>query len=61
MNTIGATIKKLREIADIKVVALVAIVDRGDGAKFMKEKYDAQTITVITGDDITSAIEKGIV
>lgn len=29
MNTIGATIKKLKEIADIKVVALVAIVDRG--------------------------------
>ena len=60
-KTVSDRIEKLREIADIKVVALVAIVDRGDGAKFMKEKYDAKTLTVITGDDITSAIERGIV
>lgn len=60
-KTVSDRIEKLREIADIKVGALVAIVDRGDGAKFMKEKYDAKTLTVITGDDITSAIKRGIV
>ena len=60
-TTIAGRIERLKEIADIKVVALVAIVDRGDGARFMKEQYNAQTLTVINGDDITSAIERGIV
>ena len=54
-------IQKLKEIADVKVVALVAIVDRGDGANFMKKEYGAQTLTVITGEDIDSAIKRGIV
>ena len=60
-TTVAGRIEKLKEIADIKVVALVAIVDRGNGARFMKEQYNAQTLTVINGDDITSAIERGIV
>ena len=60
-KTVAGRIENLKKIADIKVAALVAIVDRGDGASFMKEHYDAKTLTIITGEDITSAIERGIV
>ena len=60
-TTVAGRIEKLREIADIKVAALVAIVDRRDGARFMKENYGAQTLTIISGDDISDAISRGIV
>ena len=60
-KTVAGRIQKLKEIADVKVVALVAIVDRGDGAAFMKKEYGAQTLTVISGEDIDSAIKRGIV
>ena len=60
-TTVAGRIEKLREIADIKGAALVAIVGRGDGARFMKENYGAQTLTIISGDDISDAISRGIV
>ena len=60
-KTVAGRIQKLKEIAEVKVVALVAIVDRGDGAAFMKKEYGAQTLTVISGEDIDSAIKRGIV
>lgn len=60
-KTVAGRIQKLKEIADVKVVALVAIVDRGDGAAFMKKEYGAQTLTVISGEDIDSAIKREIV
>ena len=69
-KTVMERIERLRGNADIKVVAVVAIVDRYEkgmskvhdsGAKLLQEKYGAKTLSVVTGDDITRAIQQGIV
>ena len=68
-KTVAERIEKFREIADIKVSAIVAIVDSYEkslddsqnGAKLLSERYGAKILTAITGDDITHAINRGIV
>ena len=69
-KTIVERIERLKEIADGKVAAVVAVVDRyemdmesvhGTGAKRWAEKYGAKILTVVSGDDITRAIRQGIV
>ena len=69
-KTIVERIERLKEIADVKVAAVVAVGDRyekdmesvhGSGAKLLAEKYGAKILTVVSGDDITRAIRQGIV
>jgi orotate phosphoribosyltransferase len=69
-KTVIERIERLRELADVKVAAVVAIVDRYEkgmesvhdsGAKLLAEKYGAKILTVVSGDDITRAIGQGIV
>ena len=69
-RTIDGRIAKLKEIADVKVAAVVAIVDRYEegmkevhesGSKLLRERYGAKILTVVNGDDITDAIRRGIV
>ena len=69
-KTVIERIERLRETADVQVVAVVAVVDRyekgmesvhGSGAKLLEEKYGAKVLTVVSGDDITHAIRQGIV
>lgn len=69
-KTVMEGIERLRTIADVKVTAVVAIVDRyekgmesvhGSGAKLLAEKYGAKVLTLVNGDDVTRAIRQGIV
>ena len=69
-KTVIERIERIRELADVKVAAVVAIVDRYEkdmesvhesGAKLLEEKYGAKVLTVVSGDDITRAIKQGIV
>lgn len=69
-KTIIERIEKLRETADVKVAAVVAIVDRYEkgmeevhesGAKRIEEVYGAKVLTIVNGDNITRAIRDGIV
>ena len=69
-KTVIERIETLKELADIEVVAVVAIVDRYEkgmesvhdsGAKLLAQKYGAKILTVVSGDDITRAIRQGII
>ncbi len=69
-NTLIGRIEKLRESAEVKIVAVVVIVERyeddmkayhSNGADIIREKYGAQVLSVVSGDDIGRAIKCGIV
>ena len=69
-KTVVERIERLRETADIRLVAVIAVVDRyekgmepvhGSGAQLLSEKYGAKVLSVVNGDDITRAIGRGIV
>jgi orotate phosphoribosyltransferase len=68
-KTLEERIERLREVADIKVSAIVAIVDSYEtgmeeplnGSKKLAEKYGAKILTIVNGDDILHAIENGII
>ncbi len=69
-KTLIERIERLREKADVKVVAVAVIVERYEsgmeehhpnGAKLLQEKYGAQILSVVNGDDIAHAIKAGIV
>lgn len=69
-DTLTARIERLRESADIKIVAAVVIVERYEsgmeayhpnGADILREKYGAQVLSVVNGDDISMAVSRGII
>jgi orotate phosphoribosyltransferase len=65
-QTICERIQRLKEIADIEVIAVVVIADltdseaeaKGLGALMLKEKYGAEVYSVITEKDIKKVLEK---
>ncbi len=69
-RTLIERIEKLRETADVKIVAIVVIVERyetqmaehvSNGADLLRDRYGAQILSVVNGDDIANAIRRGIV
>lgn len=69
-DTLTARIERLRESADIKIVAVVVIVERYEsgmeayhpnGADILREKYGAKVLSVVNGDDISMAVSRGII
>ena len=66
-KTVSNAIERIRTIADIRVAGLAAIADRFEegmeksGARELEETYGARVLTIVKGEDITRAIEKGIV
>lgn len=69
-DTVIGRIEKLRAKADIRIVAVVAIVERYEtdmkihhpnGADILRDKYGAKVLSVVNGDDIAHAIKSGIV
>ena len=68
-KTIKERIERLKKLADIKITAIVAIVDNHEeniencfnGAKLLSDEYGCKILTVVNGDDITRAIDQGIV
>lgn len=66
-KTVSNAIERIRTIADIRVAGLAAIADRYEegmeksGARELKETYGAKVLTIVKGEDIIRAIEKGIV
>ena len=69
-KTVMNAIERIRTIADIKVSGLAVIADRYEknmqkafpsGAKELEETYGTRILTIVEGEDIIRAIEKGIV
>lgn len=69
-DTLIGRIEKLRASVDITIVAVVVIVERYEtdmethhlnGADIVREKYGAQVLSVVNGDDISRAIKCGII
>lgn len=69
-ETLLGRIERLRENADVTIVAVAVIVERYEagmkehhpnGADILREKYGARILSVVNGDDIARAIEAGIV
>ena len=69
-KTIMGRIDKIRESADIQIVAIVAVVDRYEkgmesvhesGTEIFAKKYGCKILTVVNGDEIATAIRQGIV
>ena len=66
-KTVSNAIERIRTIADIRVAGLAAIADRYEegmeksGARELEETYGAKVLTIVKGEDIIRAIEKGIV
>lgn len=69
-DTLVGRIEKLRASVDITIVAVVVIVERyetnmekhhSNGVDIVRQKYGAQVLSVVNGDDIAEAIKRGIV
>ena len=69
-ETLLGRIERMRENADVTIVAVAVIVERYEtgmkehhpnGADILREKYGARILSVVNGDDIAHAIEAGIV
>ncbi len=69
-ETLVERIERLRQSADITIVAVVVIVERYEtdmkkhhqnGVDIIREKYGAKILSVVNGDDIAQAIKAGIV
>lgn len=69
-DTLIGRIERLRASADITIAAVVVIVERYEadmevhhpnGADILREKYGAQVLSVVNGDDIARAVKSGIV
>ena len=69
-KTVMNGIERIRGIADIRVVGLAVIADRYEknmqeafrsGAEALEETYGTRVMTIVNGEDILRAIEKGIV
>ena len=68
-KTIKDRIERLKKLADIKITAIVAIVDNHEeniencfnGVKLLSDEYGCKILTIVNGDDIAHAIDHGIV
>lgn len=69
-KTLIQRIERLKESADVTIVAVAVIVERyetdmkehhSNGADLLREKYGAKILSVVNGDDIAQAIKTGIV
>ncbi len=69
-QTLMKQIDRLQEQTDVTIAAVVVIVERYEtkmeayhpnGADLIREKYGAEVLSVVTGDDIAAAIRQGLV
>lgn len=51
-------IEKIRQIADVKIEAIVVIANRNIKMTDLEKKYDTKIYSIITDDDIVNAMEK---